>query len=49
MDKNKMLYRENKTKIVEENALVAIALLIAQSDPKGKDLMTKLMVNLLAM
>ena len=47
LDKNKMLYRGNKTKLVEENALVAIALLIAQSDPKDKDLMTKLVVNLL--
>jgi len=47
LDINGLLYKENNTKIIEENALVAIALMIAQSDRKEKDLMVKLVVNLI--
>lgn len=47
LDHNGMLYREDNTKLVAENTLVAMALLIAQSDPKNKALMVKLVMNLL--
>lgn len=47
LDVNKLLYRENESKLVEDNALVAIALLIAQSDPKDKELLVRLVVNLI--
>ena len=33
---------------INENALVALALLIAESDPKQKELMIRLILNLLA-
>lgn len=47
LDINGLLYRANNSNLVEKNALVAIALLIAQSDPKDKDLMVNLVVNLI--
>lgn len=47
LDLNNLLYRTDGTRLVEENALVAIALLIAQSDPKHKELMVRLVVNLI--
>jgi prophage maintenance system killer protein/predicted XRE-type DNA-binding protein len=47
LDINGQLYRNDMSKILEENTLVAIALLIAQSDPKDKDLMVKLILNML--
>ena len=34
---------------INVNGLVALALLIAESDPKQKDLMVRLILNLLAM
>jgi hypothetical protein len=33
---------------INDNALTALALLIAESDPANKDLMIRLVVNLLA-
>ncbi len=45
---NGILFRSDGTKLVEENAIVAIALMIAQSDRKDKDLMVKLVVNLIS-
>lgn len=33
---------------INDNGLVALALLIAESDPKQKDLMIRLIMNLLA-
>lgn len=47
LDINSLLYREDNSKSVEDAALVAIALLIAQSDPKDKELMVKLVINLM--
>ena len=41
-----LLRKENETKI-NDNALVALALLIAQSDPATKELMIKLVINLI--
>lgn len=36
MDQNQHLYREDGTKIIEDNALVAITIMIAESDPRKK-------------
>lgn len=47
LDKNNFLYRENGEKKINDNALVALALLIAISDPKDKEVMIKIIVNLL--
>ena len=47
LDKNNYLYRENGEKKINDNALTAIALLIAESDPKEKDIMIKIIRNLI--
>lgn len=47
LDINGLLYRKDGGKLVEDATLVAIALLIAQSDPKDKELMVRLVVNLI--
>jgi death-on-curing family protein len=41
-----LLRKENELKI-NDNALVALALLVAQSDPANKELMVKLVINLI--
>jgi death-on-curing family protein len=45
---NGLLYRKNGSKIVEESTLVAIALMIAQSESEFKDTMINLVINLFA-
>lgn len=47
LDRNKYLYRRNGEKKINDNALTALALLIAQSDPKDKDILIKIITNLL--
>lgn len=47
LDLNGILYLKDGAKIIEENALVAVALLLAQSESRQKDLMVKLVVNLI--
>jgi death-on-curing family protein len=47
LDKNNYLYRESGEKKINDNALVALALLIAVSDPKDKETMVKIITNLL--
>ena len=47
LDKNKYLYREFGEKKINDNALTALALLIAVSDPKEKDKLIKIVTNLL--
>jgi len=47
LDKNNFLYRANGEKKINDNTLVALALLIATSDPKDKEIMIKIVVNLL--
>lgn len=47
LDKNKVLYREDGTKRIADNALVALTLLIAESDPKEKEMMVKVVINLI--
>jgi prophage maintenance system killer protein len=45
--RNRLLLRSNGRPRFEENAVVALALLIAESNPKHKDLMIRLTMNLL--
>jgi death-on-curing family protein len=47
LDKNKYLYRETGEKKINDNALTALALLIAVSDPKEKDKLIKIVTNLI--
>lgn len=47
LDRNKILYRADGSKRIADNALVAITLLIAESQPKEKDVITALVVNLI--
>lgn len=47
LDKNDYLYRENGERKINDNALVALALLIAESNPKEKDQMIALITQLL--
>jgi prophage maintenance system killer protein len=39
--------RKNGRKLIDESALVALALLIAESDPKHKDMLVRLVISLL--
>ena len=47
LDANKLLYRPDGEKKINDNTLVALALLIAESDPKDKEVMVVLVTNLL--
>lgn len=47
LDRNKILYRPDGSKRLADNALVAITLLIAESQPKEKDVIAALVVNLI--
>ena len=47
LEKNRLLYREDKSMRVAANTLVALTLLIAQSKPEDKIVMTQLVVNLI--
>jgi prophage maintenance system killer protein len=49
LEKNNILYRSNGAKRIADNALVAITLMIAESKPDEKDIMTKVVVNLINM
>ena len=43
--RNKYLFKKNGEKKINDNALVALALLIAESEPKQKEVMIKLVMN----
>ncbi|MDP4010102.1 MAG: Fic family protein [Candidatus Shapirobacteria bacterium] len=47
LDKNNYLYRNTGEKKISDNALAALALLIAISDPQEKDKLIKMITNLL--
>ncbi len=47
LDKNEILLRPDGQKRIADNALVAITLMIAESRPDEKDIMVKLVVNLI--
>jgi len=48
LDKNNYLLKKSGERKINDNALVALALLIAVSQPKEKEMMIKLITNLLA-
>ncbi|MBI2446275.1 MAG: Fic family protein [Parcubacteria group bacterium] len=47
LSKNNFLYNNGKKNKIDNNTLVALALLIAESNPKEKDAMVKIITNLL--
>ncbi len=48
LDKTDALYKKSGERKINDNALVALALLVAQSDPKEKEIMIKIIKNLVA-
>jgi len=48
LDKNNFLYKENCERKINDNALTALALLIAVSEPKDKDILIKIITNLIS-
>lgn len=47
LEKNSILYRVDGSKRIADNALVALTLMIAESKPEEKDMMIKVVVNLI--
>ncbi len=47
LDANRILYRQDGSKRIADNALVALTLMIAESKPRDKDIITKVIVNLI--
>ena len=47
MEKNDILYGENGRKRIADNTLVALTLMIAESRTEEKDIMVKVVVNLI--
>ncbi len=47
LEKNDVLYRPDGSKKIADNALVALTLMIAESKPEEKDIMIKVVVNLI--
>jgi prophage maintenance system killer protein len=47
LEKNRALYRADGSKRIADNALVAMTLLIAESRPDEKEVLTRVVVNLI--
>ena len=47
LEKNKLLFIKGGEKRIPDNAIVALTLMIAVSQPSEKDIMTKVIVNLI--
>ncbi|MBR4995783.1 MAG: virulence protein RhuM/Fic/DOC family protein [Alistipes sp.] len=47
MEQNGILYREDGSRLLDNNTLVALTLMIAESRTEEKDIMTKVVVNLI--
>lgn len=47
MEKNMILYKQDGTRRLADNALVALTLMIAESKPEEKDIMVNVVVNLI--
>jgi len=47
LENNDFLYKKNGEKKINDNTLIALALLVATSDPREKDNMVRLIINLL--
>ena len=48
LDKTDFLFKKTGERKINDNALVALALLVAESDPKEKDVMVKIIKNLIS-
>jgi len=48
LNKNNHLHKENGERKIDNNALIALALLVAESNPKEKDAIVKIILNLIA-
>jgi hypothetical protein len=47
LEKNGILYKPNGLRLIENNALVALTLMIAESRTEEKDTIVKVIVNLI--
>ena len=47
LQRNGILYRKDRSRIIDDNALVALTLMIAASNPKEKGVMVKVIMNLI--
>ena len=47
LEKNRILYKKDGSRKIADNALVALTLMIAESKPDEKDIMVKVVVNLI--
>lgn len=47
LDKNQILYKQTGVKRLADNALVALCLMIAESNPREKEIITRVVVNLI--
>ena len=47
LEKNGILYKSDRTRLIENNTLVALTLMIAESRTEEKDIMVKVIVNLI--
>lgn len=47
LDINNILYKEDGSKIIEDNALVSFVLMIALSNPRERNIITKMIINLI--
>lgn len=47
LESNSILYRNDSTRLIENNTLVALTLMIAESRTKEKDMRVKVVVNLI--
>ena len=48
LDRNNFLYKASGERKINDNALTALALLVAVSDPREKEIMIRLIINLIA-
>lgn len=47
LEQNGILYRNDSTRLIENNTLVALTLMIAESRTEEKDIIVKVIVNLI--
>ncbi|MDR0724148.1 MAG: Fic family protein [Endomicrobium sp.] len=47
LKENHLLFKRDGTKVINNNALAALTLMVATSDPKEKDMIIKIILNLL--
>jgi len=47
LHKNKILFNDYGTKIIDNNTLVALTLMLAESNPNDKEMLVKVIVNLI--